>query len=434
MKSKGFSVFSMFLVAVLCTTCTKDDGFLTPEGESSALKGAKAVVKVQPSGDVSGVTDHFNINEALQNAGPGDVVQLKEGHFYLHKSLICEDFDGTLKGSGKNKTTIQTAPGVPFDVSECPSLNWPWATVGGHFMICFPHSSESEGGSVTVSDLKIHVTEPATEWIAGNGSPDDRLQAINTHYVNLMGPAPWPGDLTLSDQLDLNVNYINLSIVGEEDSKGFLLSIGLAGFGASSGNFTAKNCDLINTGNGINPHVFCGENSLVTIKNCKIENTGTGSFSFNVTSYDVKGNVIRNVFSVGLQLYSTYPFAPYEVPKNLYSAIKDNSIEMNAFNPSVPAIFCAVMHHVDVYNNIVSGTCGVGITAWGGNYGTCENWSIKDNMFCDLVTTHPSLPEGTTIELNGAFNCEIKNNWNQVVGGLSAADPSNHIGEGIACD
>jgi len=100
MKSKGFSIASIVLMLVLCTTCTKDEAFLTPEGESSAQKGAKAVVKVQPSGDISGITDHDNINEALQNAGPGDVVQLKEGLFYLNESLVCWDFDGTLKGCG----------------------------------------------------------------------------------------------------------------------------------------------------------------------------------------------------------------------------------------------------------------------------------------------------------------------------------------------
>jgi hypothetical protein len=83
---------------LVCTTCTKDETFLTPDGESSALKGANAVFRVQPSGDIPGITDHQNINEALQNAGPHDVIQLGEGLFYLHKSVIRWDFNGTLKG------------------------------------------------------------------------------------------------------------------------------------------------------------------------------------------------------------------------------------------------------------------------------------------------------------------------------------------------
>lgn len=63
--------------------------------------------------------------------------------------------------------------------------------------------------------------------------------------------------------------------------------------------------------------------------------------------------------------------------------------------------------------------------------GRCENWSIKNNDLCDLVVYHP---EGITIELNYAQDCEVKNNWNQVVVGGSASDPSNSIGEGIECD
>ena len=38
--------------------------------------------------------------EALQNAGSGEVVQLAEGLFYLHQSIIRWDFNGILKGSG----------------------------------------------------------------------------------------------------------------------------------------------------------------------------------------------------------------------------------------------------------------------------------------------------------------------------------------------
>ena len=375
--------------------------------------------------------DWQNINEALQNASPGEVVQLAEGLFYLHKSLIRWDFDGIFKGSGKHKTTIQTAPGALFDVSECPELNWPWATVEGHFVICFPYSASSESGTVTVSDFKVHVSEPATDWIAGDGSANNRIQAINTHNESLIVP----GNLALTNKIDLNVQYKNLSVVGEVDSDGNILGTGLSAFGASSGNFEAKNCDLTNVSNGINPHVFCGENSVVTMKNCKIENTIAGSYSFLVSSYDIKGNEIIDVGMIGLQLNFPWGVYPFVMPENVTSSIKDNTLQMNTFDPNGPAMFGVRMHNVDVYNNVISGRCGVGITAWGGWLGdNCQNWSIKDNDMCDLVLTHMNLPAGTTIELNGALNCEVKNNLNQVVGGVSASDPSNFIGEAEECD
>jgi len=40
MKSKVFSIGTIFLVLMVCTTCTKDEALLTPEGEPSALKSA----------------------------------------------------------------------------------------------------------------------------------------------------------------------------------------------------------------------------------------------------------------------------------------------------------------------------------------------------------------------------------------------------------
>ena len=420
------------LLTGLCFACSESDEFY--EETADALKAAKVMVVPSSETDVllKAQEDWNNINEALQNAGPGETVQLAEGLFYLHKSLVVWDFDGTLKGAGKGKTTIQTAPGNLFDVSDCKDLNWPWGTVEGHFVICFPYNTTENTINVTVSDLRIHVTERATPWMNAGGASVNGLQAINIHYDKLIVP----GDLSLSDRIDLNVSYKNISVIGEVDDNGYILNIGLAAFGASSGNFEAKNCDLTNTGDGINPHVFCGENSVATLKNCKISNVITGSYSFLVSSYDIRENEISNVGVIGLQLFSNNPGTNFEMPENLYSSIKGNTLQMNTFVPSAPAIFGVRMNNVDVRDNVISGSCGVGITvgAYVGNEaGACENWSIKDNDLCDLVLTHPGLPEGTTIELNFARNCEVKNNLNQVVAGGSATDPSNLIGEGMDC-
>ena len=41
MKTKGLGIGIIFLLLMVCTTCTKDEALLTPEGESSALKSAQ---------------------------------------------------------------------------------------------------------------------------------------------------------------------------------------------------------------------------------------------------------------------------------------------------------------------------------------------------------------------------------------------------------
>jgi hypothetical protein len=102
MKTRGFSIALIFLFgALFCTTCTKDEALLSHDEEISLLKGAKVkhqITDVEPSGDVTGVADALNIKLALQNAGSGDIVQLGKGIFYLHKSIVCWDFSGTLRG------------------------------------------------------------------------------------------------------------------------------------------------------------------------------------------------------------------------------------------------------------------------------------------------------------------------------------------------
>ena len=40
MKTKGFSIGIIFLLLMVCTTCTKDEALLTQDGELSALKSA----------------------------------------------------------------------------------------------------------------------------------------------------------------------------------------------------------------------------------------------------------------------------------------------------------------------------------------------------------------------------------------------------------
>ena len=39
MKTNGFGIGIILLALLVCTSCTKDEAYLTPDGELSALKG-----------------------------------------------------------------------------------------------------------------------------------------------------------------------------------------------------------------------------------------------------------------------------------------------------------------------------------------------------------------------------------------------------------
>ena len=60
-----------------------------------------------------------------------------------------------------------------------------------------------------------------------------------------------------------------------------------------------------------------------------------------------------------------------------------------------------------------------------------DNWEIKDNNLCGFTVSNS---EGATIFLVNTINSEIEDNAGQVVGGPSASDPSNDIGEAKECE
>jgi hypothetical protein len=97
--------------------------------------------KISPSGDNSGVTDQNNIRAALEAAGSDNNarVQLAAGDFYLNGGIRVVNFQGTLSGAGKDKTTL-TALGTGNPANRGSVLLF-------------------VDGSPTVADLSINVPE-----------------------------------------------------------------------------------------------------------------------------------------------------------------------------------------------------------------------------------------------------------------------------------
>lgn len=421
MKTRGFSNgFILLVLALVCTTCTKDDAFFSPDGEESLLKAAK--IKVMPSMApddlIKAEEDWQNINDALQNAGPGETVQLAEGLFYLNKSIVVWDFNGTLKGSGMNGTTIQTTPGELFDVSSCPPLILSFKENDGFFMFCFAHQYNDEIRTVAVTDMTIIVNEPTTPYyqFRNTETPEEgnTIQAIHVQYENL--------DNDLANPINLNVTYKNITVIGEKDEKylntGYSLYAGLAAFGASSGIFEAKNITIENANIGILPYVFNGENSTVNVKNCSISNTRQGINSIFTSSWTILNSEFANCWvSIFLNKYNNGPIV--ELPTG-NSYIKNNKINVNG------GVAMAVynLNNTEVNNNVFYGSGFTGLYTEGG-----DGWSIVNNDFCDI--TNPVL--GATLFLINPMNFEVRNNLNQTVGGPFPFDPSNYIGDGREC-
>lgn len=411
-------IFSLFFMGC------EQDNFLNDSGNPVGLKSEK--VKVMPSTASDVLTkaeeDWQNINDALQNAGSGEVVQLAEGLFYLQKSITGWDFNGSLKGSGMNKTTIQTVPGELFDVSECPPLKLSFKDNDGFYMFCFAHHDNDEMRTVTVSDLTIIVDQPTTPYYQykDTESPEEgnTLQALHVQYENL--------DNDMAHPINLNVMYKNITVIGEKDNEkylntGYSLYAGLAAFGASSGKFEAKNVHIENANNCILPIAFSGDNATVTVKNSSLNSCILGVNSFLNHSWTIIENEIENS-NTGIALVKIGPSnSSWEGPDGI-SYVKNNRVHFMG----VLGLGVQYVKNVQVKDNVFEGS-GLygGIASIAG-----DNWIIKDNDLCGVATISPF---NCTIFLISIKNSEIKDNANQVIG-PGAPDPTNIIGEGRECD
>ncbi|WP_372950340.1 right-handed parallel beta-helix repeat-containing protein [Mariniphaga sp.] len=419
-----------FIIAVisLVAACNKTDEFF----EETQLELKKAKIKVMPSmaADVlvKAEEDWNNINDALQNAGSGEIVQLAEGLFYLHKSIIRKDFNGNLRGSGVNETTIQTVPGELFDVSGCPKINWTFEENDGGFMFCFPHDFTDDERTVTVSDLSIVVSEPTTPYLRWKNSDKEKefnsLQAINVFYTKL--------DNDLANPIDLNVLYKNISITGEKDEKylneGLSIFHGLTAYGLSNGTFEAKNVYIENAAGCITPFAFYGDDATVTVKNSSLKSCVYGIYSFLNHSWTILNNDIEDS-KLGVVMLKQNPLEEIPEGPDGVSSVKNNRIHFE-YTLGL-GVGIQNVNNVEIKNNTFVGSSMFGGIGGAGAINGGENWIVKDNDLCGVV---PQPPFNCTIWLNRLTNSQIKNNANQVIGGPGALEPTNIIGEGRECD
>jgi len=419
MKTKKINyVLLLSFLLLLIPGCDNSD-YLSIDDDLVLGKAGNPKVMPSTATDVliKAQEDWQNINDALQDAKSGEVVQLGKGLFYLHKSIIRWNFNGTLKGSGMDKTTIQTVPGELFDVSECPPLKFSFKTTDGFFMFCFAHNYNKEIRTVAVSDMTIIVDEPTTPYYQYRPGEDpeegNSIQALHVQYENI--------DNDLVNPVNLNVMYKNLTVIGEKDNgkylnTGYSLYAGLAAFGASSGKFEAKNVHVENANVCILPIAFSGDESTITVKNSSLNSCSDGVSSFLGHSWTILENEIENS-NFGIVLLKTgASLSSWEGPDGS-SYVKNNRVHFMG----VLGLGVQFVKNVQVKDNVFEGNGNFGIASVAG-----DNWIIKDNDLCGVN----ALP----IFIVSLMNSEIKDNANQVIGGPGASEPSNIIGEGRECN
>ena len=289
-------------------------GFISAVPAHAAYGGR--VIMVSPDDDpdplAKAEADWNNINDALQEAGPGDIVILSAGLFYLHRPVVRRDFDGTLKGMGKDKTTVQTAPGVLFDLSGNPTYSFvDGFTFRDNHMFSFPHQLNSEERSVTVSDMRLVCDQPATPWSRGYpGSLEEDLNAVGGIIV-------FNETLPTEDFIDVDVNLLRLAVEGVEDPSfrspsgtNYSCATGLATLGVARGHVTVHQSEVRNAVVGAQLHGWVGDGSSVTVSHGVFENNLVALFSDGWARYLATHNEIINSQRVGILLGNDPTYLP----------------------------------------------------------------------------------------------------------------------------
>ena len=243
---------------------------------------------VAPSGDMTGVTDTANIQEAIDNviaAGKGTVL-LGKGDFYLCETLVGANFDGTFKGSGTGKTVLHS-------IDNFPALDTGNLGAANPRMLMFYQNEDSTSTrkhpyKIQVSDFTLKVEYPTEVWLPEWGG----FRAMNSIDITGRVDGEW-NEETISYY---DVTAKNLEFLGDIGE-----IYGPFGFSIQNGLFIQGR---------INPNTFANEriSGTFVIEGCHFENS-LGSSVIPGQSVDSRIRIVRNTYVnilVGPEIYDLY--------------------------------------------------------------------------------------------------------------------------------
>lgn len=232
-------------------------------------------IELEPSGDMTGITDANNIEAALEVVkASGGTVELEEGCYYVSRPIVVEEFNGVLKGDDMDETVItavrkSSAPGDGFGFTTKNPPGWPLP-----MMFSFPNPT----GKLVIKDLSLQVLDPAPADLYTDQYGDDS-HALHVFILTFKGNC-----ITMVKNVKLkgadgdfrekNMKYAIVRALGE-------------------GNINIRNCEFENIGGECNA-VFWMKNSFISITNCISNNA---MFVYHVNNIDSHTIIKKNTVS-----------------------------------------------------------------------------------------------------------------------------------------
>jgi hypothetical protein len=282
MRSKLFRVFVLvFVIGTLLAAPSLGMADDDDQGEDE-----DEIVLVKPSGDTTGVKDTTNIQEALEDEDEGIVIHLTAGTFYICGAIDAPDFDGTLKGAGKDVTTINVVENKPSGsyLRRVPYWDGLWGDAIAEFAVLFnfdipvkdlnkPKKWESRTISIMDMTIKVAVPHPAT--------PHWNTFAANMYGIQLTTAI---NNICYISGGNYNTRFENLKIeggVGDAGGYNLIYPLGIAG--GNDGWYLF--IDPLKNIAGVGNHIF---------KNCEVEHC----LGFGCEYWNWKGPSVINIDGV----------------------------------------------------------------------------------------------------------------------------------------
>jgi len=341
-----FLITAIVMVSCMFHSCTKDTD-LVPDpsasaGELKCTHPSGVVITVSPSGNFT--DDASAIQEALEDAvaaGPGSVVQLTKGTFYLNKGIEVEGFDGLFKGAGKDKTIITTQDAVNFSIPEGDQ----------EALIKFRH------GNIKMSGLTIKISNPnpctglnSNDWwqnalpsvimITGNSIEDANVPAVqpasfsfnDLKFVGGTGNFMW------------NHNVCFFIYIGGDNSN------------MLNGMFKVTNCEFQSAVTCLasfftqGPYIIGGSEASGNIFSDAAY--GVGIMDINNSSCNISYNHFAKMYHSAIELWQGGAVDPTLVSMGKYS-VYGNDIEVISFDPAAPDFTNAIrMLDIGIYAGV----------------------------------------------------------------------------------
>jgi hypothetical protein len=411
----------LLALAGLCllVTCTESDKFDDEMSADNLKKASGVAFVVEPNG----LDDTDNLYSAFSqaiDAGPGAIVQLTAGEFFISRPVVVADFNGIFRGAGKDLTKITNLDDVPFPlVPDWPGIPWEAST-----LFNFYQTSEAPV-SIKISDMSLELRGRSEPW---PGTEDNRFHQIIGVYGQLNG---------IKDMYPTKLDYAfeSVAFIAEmsNDWEQFNGNNGLQLWAEffpdtyetefMTGTYTIQNCSFKNLPEGIG----CGtmSNSKLIIGGDKkhgneFENSWWAlvgiDFSNSVAEFSF--NKLKNVSIAGVQITQGYGYPllgqiftssdiiikhndfhlilwgdgivleddPYSIYDNttLKSVVSDNYLNLD--NTIFRGIYGWGIQDALVKNNTIVGSGLAGITAGscpdgssGCDDNDCSGWKIIGN-------------------------------------------------------